>query len=82
MFRDSPRRAMGFPGAGVRSNWSWRMLLAAAGNPSITEQLLSDVKLGDRIQEPSRRLQPRGIVPPSDSKTICPSPRRTPSWMP
>ena len=34
---------------------------AAAGNPDITDQLLKGVKLGDqRVQEPSRRLQPDG----------------------
>ena len=38
-------------------------LMAAAGNPDITEQLLAGVKLGDRyLQESSGRLQPDGLA--------------------
>jgi arylsulfatase A-like enzyme len=53
------------PGAvenGIFSGLDWLpTLVAAAGNPNITDQLLKGVKLGDRkIQEPSRRLQSNG----------------------
>ena len=47
---------------GIFSGLDWfPTLLAAAGNPNITDQLLKGVKLGDRdLQEPPRRLQPDG----------------------
>ena len=47
---------------GIFSGLDWfPTLVAAAGNPDITDQLLKGVKLGDRdLQEPSRRLQPVG----------------------
>ena len=47
---------------GIFSGLDWfPTLVAAAGNPDITDQLLKGVKLGDReLQEPPRRLQPDG----------------------
>ena len=46
---------------GMISGLDWLpTLMAAAGNPNITEQLLKGVELGDRTYQPSRWLQSDG----------------------